>query len=348
MSLLLAAGLANLYSASLNGTGEPSAFFRSQLLWTAIGLVLFGLMLTFHYRYLLAAAWPLYLLSLLLLVLVIFLGKVSGGQKNWLVLGPLRMQPSELAKLTAVLMLARSFQARGFESAFRFRDCRRPLAIVAAPMALILVEKDLGSALFFALLGATALFLAGLKLRWVALGLILALTVGAVGYRYLSPHQRGRIQTFLHPERDPRGQGYHLLRSKIAVGSGQIWGKGYLKGDLNKFQFLPERHSDFVFPVLAEEWGLAGSAGVLGALLVFFLLLLQAAGKLQDRFGAWLILGVAALLFWQCAINLGGVLGLLPLAGVTLPFFSYGGSALLVSLTGMGMACNAIMRRYMF
>ncbi|HEX5034807.1 MAG TPA: FtsW/RodA/SpoVE family cell cycle protein, partial [bacterium] len=149
-------------------------------------------------------------------------------------------------------------------------------------------------------------------------------------------------------ESDPRGKGYHLIQSKIAVGSGQWLGKGFLKGDLNKFKFLPERHTDFVFPVLAEEWGFAGGAAALGGLSILLLWLLQGAGKLQDRFGAYLVTGVAALLFWQTVINLGGVLGLMPLAGVTLPFFSYGGSALLTSLLGLGLATNALTRRYMF
>ncbi|MFO1464525.1 MAG: rod shape-determining protein RodA [bacterium] len=347
--LLLGAGLVNLYSASSAATGGLSAYFHSQLLWAGIGLVLMLLMLSFHYRLLLDVAWPLYFVSLALLVGVILFGKVSGGQKNWLALGPLRLQPSEFAKLAVILMLARYFHRLPPGGRRTLRDFLPPLLIVAAPMLLILVEKDLGSALFFALIGATFLFLAGLPYRFIVVALLLACLGGAAGYRYfLSDYQRDRIQTFLHPERDPRGKGYHLMQSKIAVGSGRALGKGFLKGDLNKFKFLPERHTDFVFPVLAEEWGFAGSVFVLGCFLLLFLLMLHAAGKMQDRFGGLLVVGVASLLFWQMAINLGGVLGLMPLAGVTLPFFSYGGSALLCTMLGMGVACNALMRRYMF
>ncbi len=347
--LLLAAGLVNLYSASSAASGTLSPYFHSQLVWTGIGLMLLLLMLTFHYRLLLEAAWPVYLFSLLLLAGVIFFGKVSGGQKNWLVLGPLRLQPSEFAKLSVILMLARYFHRLPQGGKRSFRDFIPPLLIVAAPMALILVEKDLGSAMFFGLIGATFLFIAGLPYRWIVVAVILAGLAGAVGYRYfLSDYQRDRIQTFLHPERDPRGKGYHLFQSKIAVGSGRVLGKGFLKGDLNKFKFLPERHTDFVFPVLAEEWGFAGSLFVLGGFLFLLLLMLQGAGKMQDRFGGFLVVGMTALVFWQVAINLGGVLGLMPLAGVTLPLFSYGGSALLCTMLGLGVAFNAIMRRYMF
>lgn len=347
--LILAAGLLNLYSASAAPSGEASHFFRSQLVWAGVGLALLLAMLTFHYRLLMDAAVPIYVVSLVLLVLVILFGKASGGQKNWLALGPLRVQPSEFAKLAVILVLAKYFTRLPTGGRRALRDFLPAIGLVLLPMGLILVEKDLGSALFFALIGGTFLFIAGLPARYLVVALVLVSVAGAAGYRYfLSDYQRARIQTFLHPEKDPRGKGYHLLQSKIAVGSGQVLGKGFLKGDLNKFKFLPERHTDFVFPVLAEEWGFLGGAAVLGAFLFLLLSMLQAAGKLQDRFGGFLVVGVAALLFWQVAINLGGVLGLMPLAGVTLPFFSYGGSALLSTMLGMGAAFNALMRRYMF
>lgn len=349
MLVILASGLLNLYSASAAASGETSHFFRSQLIWAGVGLALLLGMLTFHYRLLMEAAVPIYVVSIVLLVLVIFFGKVSGGQKNWLALGPVRFQPSEFAKLAVILVLAKYFQGLPPGGRRGLRAFLPAIGLVLLPMGLILVERDLGSALFFALIGGTFLFIAGLPARFIAIALILASCAGVVGYRYfLSDYQRARIQTFMNPEKDPRGKGYHLLQSKIAVGSGQVVGKGFLKGDLNKFKFLPERHTDFVFPVLAEEWGFLGGTAALGSLLFLLLLMLHAAGKLQDRFGGFLVVGVAALLFWQVAINLGGVLGLMPLAGVTLPFFSYGGSALLSTMLGMGAAFNVLMRRYMF
>jgi rod shape-determining protein RodA len=347
--LLLAMGLANLYSASAPATGGMSAFFKSQLVWIGIGLSALAVMLAFHYRILLNLALPVYLLSLVFLILVIVMGKSGGGQKNWLILGGFRMQPAEFAKLSVILMLAKYFHCNlqaGRRPLHRFF---KPILIVGVPLALILVQKDVGSALFFLLIGMSACFVAGMKLRVLASVLVLMLVAGGVGYRYfLSDYQRGRIQTFLHPEKDPRGRGYHLLQSKIAVGSGGAMGKGFLKGDLNKFKFLPERHTDFVFPVLAEEWGFLGATLALASLGALLFLLLQAAGKARDAFGGFIVLGVTVLLFWQTAVNLGGVLGLMPLAGVTLPFFSYGGSALLVTLLGIGLAMNVYMRRYVF
>lgn len=347
--LLLAMGLVNLYSASASAEGNVSVYFRSQLQWSTIGLSAMVLLLTFHYRRLMNIALPFYLLTILLLLLVILMGKSGGGQKNWLVLGTLRMQPSEFAKLAVILMLAKYFHQNSHRGRKPLFQSWKPLLIVGIPLLLILAEKDVGSALFFVLIGATFFFVGGLRYSLLIGGMVLILVTGGVGYRYfLSDYQKGRIQTFLNPEKDPRGRGYHLIQSKIAVGSGRWVGKGFLKGNLNKFKFLPERHTDFVFPVLAEEWGLAGASAVLIVFGGLFLLLLQTAGKARDPFGGFLILGVTALLFWQTAINLGGVLGLMPLAGVTLPFFSYGGSALLTTLLGLGMVMNVYMRRYVF
>lgn len=347
--ILLALGLTNLYSASATASGEMSGYFKSQVIWVAIGLTAMSVMLGFHYRVLLHLAWPFYLVSLVLLVLVIVMGKSGGGQKNWLMLGALRMQPAEFAKLAVILVLAKYFHDNMQQGRKPLDGFLKPLTMVIAPLALILVQKDVGSALFFVLIGISLFFVAGMRLWVLTAVLVSMLVAGVVGYKYfLSDYQRGRIQTFMHPEKDPRGRGYHLLQSKIAVGSGGLLGKGFLKGDLNKFKFLPERHTDFVFPVLAEEWGLLGGGLSLILLASLLLLLLQASGKARDSFGGFLVLGVAVLFFWQTAVNLGGVLGLMPLAGVTLPLFSYGGSALLVTLMGLGMAMNAYMRRYVF
>ncbi len=346
---LMAAGLLNLYSASSTGAGDASHFFRSQMLFAFLGLGLMASMMTFHYRHLLAWALPVYLGAMVLLAAVVVFGKTMGGQKNWLVYGWFRLQPSELAKIAVILMLSRYFYRHAKPEGFSLKDLFVPLGILALPMALILAVKDVGSALFFALIGLSYFFLVGVRLRWLLVALLLGAGVAAFGYGYfLSDYQRARIETFMNPEIDPRGRGYHLIQSKIAVGSGRVLGKGFLQGDLNKLKFLPERHTDFVFPVLAEEWGFAGTTVVLFAFGILFLSLLQGAGKVKDGFGAYLILGVSAWLFWQMAINLGGVLGIIPLAGVTLPFFSYGGSAYLSSMLGLGMAMNVYMRRYMF
>lgn len=346
---LLACGLVNLYSATASRPGDWSPFFRSQLVWTGLGLALLIFSLGFHYRRLLDWAGIFYAVCIALLLAVLVFGTTVGGQKNWLVFGPLRLQPSELTKLAVILMLARYYSKLPEGESCHLRSLWKPLGILGLPLLLILVERDLGAAIFFVLIGFSFFFFTGLKKRFLVVGLLLMVLGGLAGYQFfLKDYQRARIQTFLHPEQDARGRGYHLVQSKIAVGSGQVVGKGYLKGNLNKLKFLPERHTDFVFPVLAEEWGFLGSAVFLGAFSLFILLLLQMAGKVGDLFGALLIVGVTAWLFWQWVFNIGGVLGLVPLAGVTMPFLSYGGSALLTNLLALGWVLNVSMRRYVF
>jgi len=346
---LIGLGLVNLYSATASGAGVVSPVFYSQIIWSGLGLGGLLLALGFHYRRLMNGALPFYLLTLALILLVSFFGVQAGGQKNWLALGPIRMQPSELAKLSLILILARHFALHPLATKGRIRDLLKPALYCLLPFGLLLVEGDVGSAIFFILIGFSLFFLAGLKKRFLLGAVVLTVLAGGVGYQYfLKDYQRARIESFLHPEKDPRGRGYHLLQSKIAVGSGQWTGKGFLEGRLNKLKFLPERHTDFVFPVLAEEWGFLGSVGTLMVFGAFFILMFQAAGKVEDPFGSLLIAGVGSWLFWQWVLNLGGVLGLIPLAGVTLPFFSYGGSALLTNLLALGLALNVYMRRYVF
>ncbi|MDX1386929.1 MAG: rod shape-determining protein RodA [bacterium] len=346
---LLLVGLVNLYSATASGPGDLSPFFRSQLIWTGLGLLILMTALSFHYRRLLDWAGIFYGICIFLLLAVLFFGTTVGGQKNWLVLGPIRLQPSELTKLGVILMLARYYSKLPEGESRHLRSIWKPLGILGLPLLLILVERDLGSAIFFVLIGFSFFFFTGLQKRFLATGLILMTLAGLTGYQFfLKDYQRARIQTFLHPEQDAQGRGYHLMQSKIAVGSGQGLGKGYLKGNLNKLKFLPERHTDFVFPVLAEEWGFLGSLIFLSAFSLFLFLLLQTAGKVGDPFGALIIVGITAWLFWQWVFNMGGVLGLVPLAGVTMPFLSYGGSALLTNLLALGLVLNVSMRRYVF
>ena len=339
---LLALGLANLFS-----TSPPH--FSIQLRWTLIGLGVLLLCLTFHYREVRRFTPWLYGISLLLLALVPLWGTAMGGQKNWLALGPVRFQPSEFAKLTVILMLARYYAELPPGDATHLKSIWRPLLIVSVPLALIFLEHDLGSAIFFILILVSFFFLTGLKKRYGAIGLILLVLGGVVGYQFfLKDYQKARIQTFLHPEADARGKGYHLMQSKIAVGSGEWRGKGFRQGTIHQMHFLPEQHTDFVFPVFAEEWGFLGSGIAVLLFAGFFILMIHASSKVSDSFGSLVMIGVTLWLFWQWAFNLGGVLGLLPLAGVTLPFWSYGGSSMVTNLLAVGLALNIYMRRYVF
>lgn len=347
--LLLSLGLINLYSATFSLGGAGQAIFRSQVLWVGLGLVVMGFALWMPRHWIRSGVFCFYGLSLILLVAVLILGESGGGQKNWLSLGPIRLQPSELAKLSVILLLARYYAALPPGKAKSLSSGFWPLLIVGAPLALVLVERDLGSAIFFVLIGLSFVFLTGMKLRWLALALIFLVGVSGVAYQFfLKDYQKARIQSFLNPEQDRRGRGYHLNQSKLAVGSGRLTGKGYLQGKLHQQKYLPERHTDFVFPVLAEEWGFLGGLLVLALFAFFFLMFFQAAGKINEPFAALSMAGVGLWLFWQWVLNLSGVLGLLPLAGVTLPFFSYGGSALVTNLFAIGLVLNLHMRRYTF
>lgn len=347
---LATVGLLNLYSATYDiESGGVSSLFVSQMVWFMIGATLGFASLLIDYRILLRLAYPAYGISVLLLLLVLFFGKEVAGNRNWLVLGPVTMQPSEFAKLAFILALARYLSDHPTMRGYGVLDFLRPLALLLAPLILILLGKDVGSSLFLLFTFASLVLFAGLRVKVLLLCLAIGL-VGAVGMykKVLSGHQKARIEAFLHPDEDPKGIGYHLLQSKIAVGSGRFLGKGYLKGMHNKLLYLPEKHTDFIFPVLAEEWGFLGSMVLLGLYLAILIFGIQLASKAKEPFGVFLALGVTALFFWQVAINLGGVLGLMPLTGVTLPLLSYGGSSLVTILIGISLLLNISMRRFMF
>jgi rod shape determining protein RodA len=343
-------GLLNLYSATYDITaGGFSTLFVSQLVWFAVGITLGFISLLIDYRIFLRLAYPLYAISMLLLLLVPFFGKEVAGNRNWLVIGPFTMQPSEFAKIAFIIALARYLSDHPTSRGYGFAGLLRPLAILLPPLVLILMGKDIGSSLFLILTFASLVMFSGIRVKVLLICIVIGV-VGSVGMykKVFSGHQKARIEAFLHPDEDPKGRGYHLLQSKISVGSGQIFGKGYLRGMHNKLLYLPEKHTDFIFPVLAEEWGFAGSMLVMALYLAILVFGIQLASKAKESFGIFLALGVTALFFWQIAINIGGVLGLMPLTGVTLPLLSYGGSSLVTILIGISLLLNISMRRFMF
>lgn len=343
-------GILNLYSATTNvSEGGVSPLFMSQLVWFGVGLAVVIPFLLIDYRVLLGLAYPAYGLSILLLVAVLFFGKEVAGNRNWLVIGPFTLQPSELAKLCFIMALARYLSDHLPFRGYRLKELIVPLFLFLLPLALILLGKDIGSSLFLIFTFASLLLFAGVRRNTILVSLVLALMGGVGAYKtILSGHQKARIEAFIHPDADPRGKGYHLIQSKIAVGSGRVFGKGYLRGMHNKLLYLPERHTDFIFPVFAEEWGFLGSSVVLALYLTLLVFGVQLASKAKERFGIFLALGVTALIFWQIVINIGGVLGMIPLTGVTLPLLSYGGSSLVTVMIGISLLMNISMRRFMF
>ena len=349
--LLLLAGISilNLYSATyaIRDVGG-SRIFMKQFYWFLIGFGVFLVMITFNYYYLERLAYPAYFFTVALLIIVLLVGKVMSGSQRWLSLGPAVFQPSELAKISMVLVLAKFFSDRGGSEEYRLRDLWQPFILILVPCGLILKEPDLGTALFLGMVSFSTILIVKVNRKSLLIFLGFCLLAAPVVWFGMKDYQHRRILTFLQPDMDPLGAGYHINQSKIAIGSGQFWGKGYLQGTQTRLHFLPEQHTDFAFSVLAEEWGLVGVTGLL--LLYLFLILwgLNIAKESKDRFGAILAVGIVAIVFWQVVINVGMVTGLLPVVGIPLLLFSYGGSSLISTMAAMGLLMNISMRRFMF
>lgn len=333
-------GLVNLYSATVTfGDAKASSYFINQFLYHFCGIAAMVVLSRLPAKMLRFAAPVAYFTAVVLLLLVLVRGRAVHGSLSWLEIGGFRLQPSEFAKVGLILMLSRHLAAfADRRHALGLSGLVRPALITGLPMVLVLLQKDLGSSLFFALIFTTLVLLQGVRWHLVVAGIVIVGLGGIVAYKFLMmPYQQKRIVSFMNPELDARGSGYHLVQSKIAVGSGGLWGRGYLRGASNKLNFLPERHTDFIFPVLAEEWGFVGSVVTLLLYMLFLLYGANVASRARDRFGFFLGVGMTSLFFWHIVINLGGVLGLIPLTGVPLPFLSYGGSALLADWGAVGI-----------
>jgi len=347
--LIGVASVLNLYSATypIKGLGG-SQIFMKQAYWFLLGIGVMLLMTTFDYHGLERLAYPSYFISLCLLLVVALIGDVRSGSQRWLGFGGFSFQPSELVKITLILSLAKFFNDRSHINEFGLRELWQPFLLIAAPALLIVKQPDLGTALMVVALSFSILLFA--RMKWRSL---LALTLSGLCavpflWMHLKEYQQRRILTFLSPDMDPLGAGYHINQSKIAIGSGMAWGKGFLNGTQTRLNFLPEQHTDFAFSVLAEEWGFVG--GVCLLVLYVFLILwgIHIALSSKDKFGTMIALGVIAIIFWQTVINVGMTTGLLPVVGIPLVFFSYGGSSILSTMAGIGLLMNISMRRFMF
>ncbi|GAB4277261.1 MAG: rod shape-determining protein RodA [Deferrisomatales bacterium] len=344
--LLSALGLAVLWSASHGPGGNVAGYGLRQLRWMVLGAAALAGALAVDYRHWQTHAVAIYLLHLALLALVLVVGKTSMGAQRWLPLGPFHLQPSELTKIAAAIVTAHLLSREPTPPPYGLRQLWAPVAVLVLPAGLVLLQPDLGTAALIVGVGGTIVLFQGVRRR-LLLGAS-ALVVGAapVAWGLLHDYQRQRILTFLDPERDPLGAGYHIIQSKIAVGSGQLIGKGYLGGTQVHLQFLPERHTDFIFSVLAEEWGFVGAAGVLALYGLLILWGLDIAAKARDPFGRLLAVGLTSILFFHVTVNVGMVTGLLPVVGVPLPLFSYGGSSVVTTYVVAGLLLNIRMRRF--
>jgi rod shape determining protein RodA len=353
IALLLAGiGLILIYSATAPLGDAGRSYLLRQITWCSLGIVLMALCLLFDYHTLDRWAFWLYGLVILSLVAVWALGKVTAGSRRWMELGLLRFQPSEFAKLAVIIILAKYYQDRPSSGGFDLSALIRPAVLVAIPVVLVLLQPDLGTAGVIVLIAVSMSLFAGLHLRllaWIGGLIVIAIPVlWLLGDKLLMGYQKQRLITFLHPDQDPLGAGYHIIQSQIAIGSGGIFGQGFLHGTQNQLMFLPVKHTDFIFSILAEEWGFVGCATVFMLFVGILLFGLAIAGRARDDFGTLLAFGCTASFFWHFFINVGMTMGLLPVVGVPFTFLSYGGSSLLASFLGVSILLNVSMRRFSY
>ena len=342
-------GVLTIYSANYSITEKHAGALPSrQLIWLGLGLIAMFTAIAFDYHHIDRIAYPFYGMILLLLILVLAIGHSGGGSQRWINLGFFRLQPSEPAKLAIVLLMAKYLQDSEPAKGYRLRDLWVPFALVGPLVILTLVQPDLGTALILAIVFLSMILVGGLRLRSFLCLAGTGVALFPIAWHFLKPYQRARILTFLDPDRDPLGAGYHVIQSKIAIGSGRLFGKGYLHGTQNRLDFLPAQHTDFIFAVFSEEWGFLGCVILLLLYLIMIAYCLRLMQRAKDRFGALLVFGMLAIFFWHVAINVAMVSGLMPVVGVPLPMVSYGGSALASMMFAIGVMINVSMRRYIF
>jgi len=345
--MICAIGVLNIFSAGHSFPGaKVNPFYVKQLQWILIGLFCMSVAFCIDYRVISQYAYILHGMAIFALIIVLFYGYATHGSQRWITLGSFSLQPSELVKLTLILALAKYFDDHKLDQGYELRELVIPLIFLLVPVFLILEQPDLGTGLILLIVSASIFLFVGIRLRSLAYVVSLIVLMMPVGWYFMRDYQRGRVLTFLNPERDPLGSGYHIIQSMIAVGSGGILGKGFLRGTQTQLQFLPEQQTDFVFSVFAEEWGFLGG----GILIILFMALILWSLKIslhsRNYLGTLIAFGLAALLFWEIFINIGMVLGIMPVVGIPLPFFSYGGSAIVSLLTCIGLLLNVSMRRY--
>lgn len=340
-------GLINLYSAAYS-TEYLSRVFYAQIHWILTGWLIFYFIYRLRYQVFLKHSAVFYGLNLMALVLVLFIGKRIYGSRRWLDLVFFNYQPSETMKIFLILFMASFLGRRKLEN-FGLKELIQPVLILILPFLVTAKQPDLGTALLLLIIPSSMILF--LKVRKSILIGILTLsaffTYGAWD-KVLKPYQKDRVKSFLNPSRDPQGTGYNSIQAKIAIGSGKIFGRGFQKGSQSQLQFLPERHSDFIFCVLSEEYGFIGGILTLICFLILLFMILDIAKNSKDRRAALICVGTVAFMFWHIFTNVGMVTGLLPIVGVPLPLFSYGGSSMVTFMTALGLVASVERQNYLF
>lgn len=345
-------GILNLYSAT-SAAGARGDMYIQQMYWFALGTGVAVLVCAIDYRHFERHGWIAYGAGVVLLVLVFLIGKNIRGSIRWIPIGSFSLQPSELMKMGLIIALAKYLHHDPKSDGRTLKDLVVPGLILALPMGLILAQPDLGTALICAFIFGSIMVLTNLKLRsLLTLAAGFAVSAPLTWQFLLHDYQKRRLTSFLElwasDTPDIRGDGWHAYQSIVAIGSGGLTGKGFMRGTQNQFRFLPDQFSDFPFPVWAEEQGFLGCLLVIGLYLFVILWGLRVASQAKDRFGAVVAVGVSALIFWHTVINIAMVMGMLPVVGMPLPLFSYGGSSVLTIMIGIGLLMNVSMRRFTF
>lgn len=346
-SALAVGGVINLYSATSVARAALSDMYIQQVYWLVLGGILGAVVAIIDYRHYERLGYLLYAIGIVLLVLVFILGKDIRGSSRWIAIGTFGFQPSEFMKLFLIIALAKYLHDDPRTEARGLKDLLAPAVLMAIPTLLILRQPDLGTALIHLLIFVTISLLT--KIRWQTIaGVVVSAAIAIpLAWTYvMKDYQKQRVMVFLNPEENLLGSGWHAHHARVAIGAGEWTGQGFMQGTQNQFLFLPDQHSDFPFAVFAEDWGFLGCFVVVSLYGLLVLWAIRIAATAKDRFGAVLSIGVGALIFWHALFNLGMVIGLLPVVGVTLPLFSAGGSSVLTIMLGIGLLMNVSMRRH--
>lgn len=353
-------GLGVLYSAGFDPEVEKSLFnwlpivirsdaFLKQLGFLGLGVLVMLIAMSISPQTLSRYAYLIFGVCVLLLVAVALFGTIAQGSRRWLAIGGYNLQPSELMKIGVIIGMARFIAKHPpKQRVYGLKQLIIPFIMIAVPMGLIIRQPDLGTGLAVGAIGFSMLLFMGIRAKLLLTLLVLAVVTAVPAWHSLEDYQKRRIMVLWNPEEDPQGDGWHITQSKIAVGSGQLFGKGYLKGSQTQLEFLPERTTDFIFSVLAEESGFAGSLILIILYALFIARILAVAGKSKDLFCSLICFGVAFMIFFHTVVNIGMVIGLLPIVGLPLPLLSYGGSSLLTTLFSVGLVLGVGMRRLAF
>ena len=335
--LIFLIGVLALYSVS---GGEFNSYPIKHIQRFLLGLIVFLIICSIDIKFFFILAYPIFLLSLLFLIIVPFFGTESYGATRWIKIGGISLQPSEFIKFTLILALAKYFHSSTDKSMVFIKKFIFPLIIILIPVVIVAAQPDLGTAIVIFIGGVSVFWIIGLNYRYFITGGMMILFSIPLLWQYLKDYQKERVFTFFNPERDPLGNGYHIMQSKIALGSGGVLGKGYLEGTQSHLNFLPEMHTDFIFTMFGEEFGFLGA--LLLIILYTWLIFLSIKMGLESRsdFGKYLSLGVSTVFFIYIFVNISMVTGLLPVVGVPLPLVSYGGSSMLAVMVGFGLLMN--------